>query len=73
VPMACFHANGSPGRLRFASKPTPIVVVLVALRGRSEIKLIIRVPPREISGLPSGGDLGSKSSQVRLQKLGTAL
>src|SRR6266850_1242277 len=46
VPMLFFHAWESPERPRFASKPTPIVV----LRGGSAIMVVIRVPPREISG-----------------------
>src|SRR5882762_8336015 len=54
VPMAFFQAWGSPERPRLASKPTPIVV----FRGGSAIIVVIRVPPREISGLQRVIDLG---------------
>src|SRR6266852_8474483 len=54
LPMAFFHACGSPERPRFPSKPTPIVV----LRGGSAIMVVIRVPPREISGPQTGIVLG---------------
>jgi len=40
VPMAFFHASGSPVRPRFGSKPTPIDV----LRGGSAIMVVIRAP-----------------------------
>jgi hypothetical protein len=45
--MAFFQASGLDVRLRFASKPMPIVV----LRGGSAIMVVIRVPPRENSVL----------------------
>src|SRR5438132_56864 len=55
VPMAFFQAWGFAERLRFASKPTPIVV----LRGGSAIMVVIRVPPREFP-VATGVVLGSR-------------
>src|SRR6266852_1914865 len=70
VPMAFFHAWGSPERPRLASKPTPIVV----LRGGSASMVVIRVPPREISGLQTDGSrLGVPSAPKSACRVGTAL
>ncbi len=69
VPMAFFQAWGFPERPRFPSKPTPIVV----LRGGSAIMVVIRLPPREISGLQTGISWGFECSQVRLQSRKCAL
>src|SRR6266850_2884428 len=61
VPIAFFHACGSPERPRFASKPTPIVV----LPGALTIMVVIRVPPREIPAAEHGRSRNAWCSQVR--------
>jgi hypothetical protein len=69
VPMDFFQAWGSPERPRLASKPTPIVV----FRDGSAIIVVIRVPPREISGLQRVVDLGLQPAPKSACRVESAL